>query len=131
MKHLTLLGAAVWMSLLAGWQQNELTGKMDESLDVRLQASVAGTDASSSNLLDEHGKTVFAQAEENGNYMPQQDTSVKWRLSTSLWQSDSKPVWKNKVAKFEFCAYYPYADGDSRTQIPMPDLTTQKAEARL
>lgn len=41
MKHLTLLGAAVWMSLLAGCQQNELTGKMDESLDVRLQASVA------------------------------------------------------------------------------------------
>ena len=25
MKHLTLLGAAVWMSLLAGCQQNELT----------------------------------------------------------------------------------------------------------
>ena len=44
MKHLTLLGAAVWMSLLAGCQQNELTGKMDESLDVRLQASVAGTE---------------------------------------------------------------------------------------
>ena len=52
MKHLTLLGAAVWMSLLAGCQQNELTGKMDESLDVRLQASVAGTDASSRTLLE-------------------------------------------------------------------------------
>lgn len=56
MKHLTLLGAAVWMSLLAGCQQNELTGKMDESLDVRLQASVAGTDASSRTLLEENGK---------------------------------------------------------------------------
>ena len=61
MKHLTLLGAAVWMSLLAGCQQNELTGKMDESLDVRLQASVAGTDASSRTLLEENGKTVFAE----------------------------------------------------------------------
>ena len=29
MKHLTLLGAAVWMSLLAGCQQNELTGKIN------------------------------------------------------------------------------------------------------
>lgn len=66
MKHLTLLGAAVWMSLLAGCQQNELTGKMDESLDVRLQASVAGTDASSRTLLEENGKTVFAEGDEIG-----------------------------------------------------------------
>lgn len=131
MKHLTLLGAAVWMSLLAGCQQNELTGKMDESLDVRLQASVAGTDASSRTLLEENGKTVFAEGDEIGLFMPQEDTSVKWSLSTSLWTSDSKPVWKNKVDNFEFCAYYPYVDGDSRTQIPMPDLTTQTGEASL
>ena len=131
MKHLTLLGAAVWMSLLAGCQQNELTGKMDESLDVRLQASVAGTDASSRTLLEENGKTVFAEGDEIGLFMPQEDTSVKWSLSTSLWTSESKPVWKNKVDKFEFCAYYPYADGDSPTQIPMPDLTTQTGEASL
>ena len=56
---------------------------------------------------------------------------MKWSLSTSLWTSDSKPVWKNKVDKFEFCAYYPYVDGASRTQIPMPDLTTQTGEASL
>lgn len=131
MKHLALLGAAVWMSLLAGCQQNELTEGWDESMSVRLQASVAGTDALSRTVLEENGKTAFAEGDEIGFFMPQEDASVKWTLSESLWTPARKLAWKNKVDKFEFCAYYPYADGDSRTQIPMPDLTAQTGQASL
>ena len=43
----------------------------------------------------------------------------------SVWQPDTPLFWPDQKNNYDFCAFYPYAEGAQRANVPMPDLSEQ------
>lgn len=115
---------AVALSGLVACQQNE--GLEDNVFDSSLKvvAEIA-SNASSRTTTQRDGKVSFKENDKIGFYMPEAETSGLWTYDGDVWNSSIHYQWKDKVNDYTFCAYYPFTEEASRTQIPMPDLTKQ------
>ena len=57
--------------------------------------------------------------------MPEGDDAISWTLGESVWQPDTPLFWPDQKNDYDFCAFYPYAEGAQRANVPMPDLSEQ------
>lgn len=122
-----ILSGAFLLSLLASCQQNENLKNMGDELELKLKASVYASSSGSRVVTDESGTTEFSEGDEIGFFMPEENVPVKWTLAESGWEPASPLVWKDKVNKFSYCAYYPFSTASTtRDNIPMPDLSLQQ-----
>lgn len=115
------------MFALAACQQGEEElSKTDGTLDLYVQAAIAGSNAPARSVTNEEGIAEFSQHDEIGLFMPDAQEQVKWTLDGGNWNPEGTPKWKDKVNTYQFCAYYPYSQQTvSRTEVVMPDLSGQ------
>ena len=101
MKKTLVKWSCLAIGVLASCQQRDLSeGISSDSLALNLQASVAG-EIISRTTTQQDGHTTFVQGDKIGFFRPDQ---------------------KND---YDFCAFYPYAEGAQRANVPMPDLSEQ------
>lgn len=118
-----ILGGCLCILLCPSCRQNECVN--EDNLSLSMQAAVEGA-SQGRTVTETSGKTSFVTEDKVGFFMPEQiENAVKWSYTGSGWTSDTPLYWPNQTDDFEFCAFYPYAEGAERSHIPMPDLSTQ------
>lgn len=123
-KHLWMCFCS--MFALASCQQEEMSMSQQGTLDLHVQASIAGNEMSARSVTAEDGSSDFKEGDEIGFFMPYSSTPMKWTLASGSWKTDGEAEWKDKVNEYSFCAYYPYAkETTSSAQVVMPDLSKQ------
>ena len=127
MKKQILLGtASIACLIFTACQSNENTGnELEADVQLQMQASVSSVNlARTSSTADGH--TSFVENDQIGLFMPEDNASVRWTYtSANGWKSETTLMWPNQRDKFDFCAYYPYQENATRSEIPMPDLSAQ------
>lgn len=110
---------------LASCQQRDLSEQvLTGNLALEIQASIAG-ETLSRTTTQQDGHTVFAQGDKIGFFMPEESTPALWTLGESSWQPSASLFWPDQKNDYDFCAFYPYTEDAERTNVPMPDLSTQ------
>lgn len=125
MKKTLVKWSCLAIGVLASCQQRDLSeGVSSDSLALNLQASVAG-EIISRTTTQQDGHTTFVQGDKIGFFMPEGDDAILWTLGESVWQPDTPLFWPDQKNNYDFCAFYPYAEGAQRANVPMPDLSEQ------
>lgn len=125
MKKTLVKWSCLAIGVLASCQQRDLSeGISSDSLALNLQASVAG-EIISRTTTQQDGHTTFVQGDKIGFFMPEGDDAISWTLGESVWQPDTPLFWPDQKNDYDFCAFYPYAEGAQRANVPMPDLSEQ------
>lgn len=125
MKKTLVKWSCLAIGVLASCQQRDLSeGISSDSLALNLQASVAG-EIISRTTTQQDGHTTFVQGDKIGFFMPEGDNAISWTLGESVWQPDTPLFWPDQKNNYDFCAFYPYAEGAQRANVPMPDLSEQ------
>ena len=117
---------AIALSLLASCEQNDIPGNEKQTQNLRVEAEISsnGVHASRTATTDK-GTVTFAEGDNIGFYMPEADLSGSWTYSKGSWSAVTAYVWPDVVNAYDFCAYYPFTQPESRSEISMPDLTQQ------
>lgn len=127
---------AACVSVLAACEKNEVVvngSEMNEAslasdLAVKIEAEVGGKGMRSRTATDEGGSVSFVDNDNIGMFMPNTGKLVKWTYSKGVWATEPGVQWENKVDKFDFHAFYPYAEGAEMTSVAMPDLSVQSGK---
>ena len=124
MKKLIL--GTIALSLLAACEQQDLPGGENQSNSLNIEAEIsANASRTSRTATNTKGVVTFAEGDGIGFYMPASEQSAEWTFTGGDWSSVSSFVWPDILNVYNFCAYYPFAQSEPRTEIEMPDLTRQ------
>lgn len=121
-----LLGTTLFLSACS----ND-TLSLNEDLPVKLFIEVGSNPKPvSKTVTNIDGSASFSENDKVGLFIPNQETPVLWTYDGTLWNSEDKVVWENRVDKFEFLAYYPCETtvDVTRTSVSMPDLSVQTGD---
>lgn len=125
----TIIISAICLALLAGCQQIEEVKAGNEWLSMSLETSIgnptylfasrySSSDGTSNNLSFDNGDRI-------GVFMADRPV-VEWTKENNGWNAGTAVYWPDTINLYDFYAYYPYVDSDSKEEIPMPSLTDQK-----
>lgn len=127
MKNQYVSGIALLM-LLAACQQEQISEQGTvENTGIRIQASISDQPESRT-TAQTSGETTFDPNDEIGFFMPEEAAPTRFTYNTGKWVSETTPAWPNLTDDLTFCAFYPYQESATRSNIPMPDLTGQSGE---
>ena len=123
-----LLGTTLFLSACS----ND-TLSLNEDLPVKLFVEVGSNQnqqQKSRTVTDADGHVTFSTNDKVGMFIQNQENPVLWTYDGTLWNSEDKVVWENRVDKFEFLAYYPCETtvDVTRTSVSMPDLSVQTGD---
>ena len=121
-----LLGTTLFLSACS----ND-TLSLNEDLSIKLFIEVGSNPKPvSKTVTNIDGSVSFSENDKVGLFIPNQETPVLWTYNGTLWNSEDKVVWENRVDDFEFLAYYPCETTAevTRTSVPMPDLSVQTGD---
>jgi hypothetical protein len=115
---------------LFGCQQAEEIKSSDEKLRMSIEASI-GDDGkvAGRTSLGNDGSVSFADNDEIGLFVKSRSV-VRWIYDKdkNKWNSNGNVFWDNKVDEHKFYAFYPYVDGATLGNVPMPNLAEQTGE---
>lgn len=129
-KHLkqALKGSALFFSvaLLSSCEDSEWTSSKGDDLTMSVVASISTLgDASQSRYAGSVPNSVdFTEGDCIGIFVDELDP-VKWTYASSKWGADDIIFWPDKIGDHVFHAFYPYVDGATLDNVPMPGLKQQ------
>jgi hypothetical protein len=128
MRHyITLAFATV---VLASCQQSADAPFANENeLRVSVLAGIEGSNASTRHGGEDVNNMTFQKDDEIGIFVRKGTNTANlthWTLNASSnWVASSTVFWDDTTSKYSFEAFYPYAQTDSREEVPVPTLTEQ------
>ena len=129
-KHLkeTLKGGMLCISiaLMASCQENELTNSQSDDLAMSVVASISPVSnvAQSRYTGSEPNMVEFAEDDQIGVFVDG-GVPVQWTYSSSGWSAAGVVYWPDKTDEHLFQAFYPYVEGATVDNVPMPGLKNQ------
>ena len=114
------------MSAMVACEQQDVVCEDTENNALKVEAEIAASTLDYSRTSTTAKTVEFTQGDKIGFYMPEAENSNSWTYSSGTWTATSDCVWPDKTNSYDFCAYYPFSQTAPRTEIPMPDLTTQE-----
>ena len=129
-KHLrkSLKGCMLCVSIamMASCQECELTNSQSDDLLMSVVASISPVSnvAQSRYAGSEPNLVEFAENDQIGIFVDGGEP-LQWTYGSSGWSADGVVYWPDKTDEHLFQAFYPYADGATVDNVPMPDLKNQ------
>lgn len=129
-KHLrkSLKGCMLCVSIamMASCQECELTNSQSDDLLMSVVASISPVSnvAQSRYAGSEPNLVEFAENDQIGIFVDGGEP-LQWTYGSSGWSADGVVYWTDKTDEHLFQAFYPYADGATVDNVPMPDLKNQ------
>ena len=126
-----VLVGAMCMSLLVACEQQNF-GENESGVEnvLRVEAEISSTGVKPSRTTtNEKGNVTFVENDKIGFYTPTTEQSGSWTFNGVNWVSSEIYTWPDKKTDYDFCAYYPFAQPETRDAISMPDLSTQNGLA--
>ena len=129
-KHLrkSLKGCMLCVSIamMASCHECELTNSQSDDLLMSVVASISPVSnvAQSRYAGSEPNLVEFAENDQIGIFVDGGEP-LQWTYGSSGWSADGVVYWPDKTDEHLFQAFYPYADGATVDNVPMPDLKNQ------
>ena len=114
------------MALMASCQESEFTNPQSDDLAMSVVASISPVSnvAQSRYAGSEPNLVEFAENDQIGIFVDGGEP-LQWTYGSSGWSADGIVYWPDKTDEHLFQAFYPYADGATVDNVPMPDLKNQ------
>ena len=129
-KHLkeTLKGGmlCISMAFMASCQECEWTNSQSDDLAISVVASISPVNGISQSRYagSEPNLVEFAEDDRIGIFVDG-GAPVQWTYGASGWSAEGVVYWPDKTDEHLFQAFYPYAEGATVDNIPMPGLKNQ------
>lgn len=124
----TLKGSMLCVSiaLMASCQECELTNFPSDGLTMSVVASISPiSNVTQSRYAGSEPNLVeFAENDQIGIFVDG-DEPLEWTYGVSGWSADGVVYWPDKTDEHLFQAFYPYVDGATVDNVPMPGLKSQ------
>lgn len=117
------------IALLASCQQIDDLEEGNESLIMSVEASIGNLSRSAESRYSSSDNTPNNLSFEDGNSIGifvAGRPAVKWTKGTNGWDSETTVYWPDKYNSYDFYAYYPYVQADSKESVDMPSLDNQE-----
>ena len=117
------------IALLASCQQVDDLEERNEMLMMSVEASIGNLSRSVESRYVSSDNTPNNLSFKNGNSIGVfvgDCPAVKWTKGVDGWDSETTVYWPDKHDPYDFYAYYPYVQADSKGSVQMPSLDEQE-----
>ena len=128
MKKETAIYILLLTQLTMGCSKAEFPESASEKHSISISAEIGSTNQNSLRYAGEVGQSQFAENDAIGLFQNDDLIPVKWTYDGSDWKADKTMYWKDKTQIQTFKAFYPYANAENQTAVPMPDLSNQSGK---
>ena len=116
----------VSIAMMASCQECELTKFQSDDLAMSVVASISPVSGASQSRYagSEPNLVEFAEDDQIGIFVDGGEP-VQWTYGSSGWSAGGVVYWPDKTDEHLFQAFYPYTEGATVDNVPMPDLKNQ------